>query len=941
MRGFPANCLWFSWALVISGGLANAQGVITTVAGTDWAFPRSGVRALSAPLGEVRGVAVDARGRVFLSDRVNHLVLQVATDGMLTVIAGNGGQGFSGDDGPATSAALNDPAGIAVDAAGNVFFADKLNHRIRKISSEGIITTVAGKGGIAGFSGDGGPATEAGLSQPDGIAFDNQGNLLIADTFNERIRKVSPQGIITTVAGKGSVPAFSGDGGPAAQAELGRPMAVALDAAGNLYIADSSNRRIRRIGLDGIITTVAGGGVGGDGGQATSAALSSPVGVALDRAGNLYIADDISYRIRRVTTAGIISTFAGSQPGFSGDGGAATAAWLRSPHHLVFDAAGMLYFADSLNGRVRTVNAAGTINTFAGGGQIGYGGDGGAAVGAFLQEPASVAADSNGNLYIADTGNMRIRKMTPDGNIRTVAGNGQAGFSGDEGPATSAALNRPSGVAVDAAGNLYIADTLNDRVRKVNGSGVISTVAGRQGATALGDGGPATSARLSIPSGVALDASGNLYIVDRGQNRVRKVTAAGTISTLAGTGTQGFSGDGGPAASAALAAPESVAVDAAGNLYITDTSNSRVRKVTPGGQISTVAGGGAGIALGDGGPATSAVLLQPTGVAVDSAGNLFIADTSHNRIRKVSLDGTISTVVGNGSGGFSGDGGSPTQASINGSRGVALDGAGRLFIADTTNNRVRMVRFDGTGARPEVTGVANAANYERRIASATWIAISGRNLSGATRMWGESDFTGGRLPTALDGVRVNVNGRPAFVYFISPNQVNALVDDGEASGVVPLEVITAQGKSDPVQVAINRYSPAFFKYAAQGGKYVIAHAPDGAYIGPPNIIEGVVTRPARPGEILTMYGTGFGPSDPAAPAGRIVAQPARLPSEVSIRIGFNEAVVSYAGLIGSGLYQFNLVVPALPDGTADGDQRVAAQIERFSSESEAWIPVKR
>jgi sugar lactone lactonase YvrE len=330
---------------------------------------------------------------------------------------------------------------------------------------------------------------------------------------------------------------------------------------------------------------------------------------------------------------------------------------------------------------------SGTISTVAGGSV----GDGGPAVNAPVNTPSAAAVDSAGNLYIANTYNNRVRKVSTSGTITTVAGNGTPGFSGDGGPATNASLASPTGVAVDAAGNLYIADAGNDRVRKVSASGTITTVAGTGTPGFSGDGGPATGAGLVYPSGVAVDAAGNLYIADTYNNRVRKVSASGTITTVAGNGTPGFSGDGGPATNASLASPSGVAVDAAGNLYIADPDNSRVRKVSTSGTITTVAGNGTPGFSGDGGPATNASLFNPSGVAVDAAGNLYIADTTNSRVRKVSTSGTITTVAGNGTPGFSGDGGPATNASLVYPSGVAVDAAGNLYIADSQNNRVRKV----------------------------------------------------------------------------------------------------------------------------------------------------------------------------------------------------------------------------------------------------------
>jgi Cep192 domain 4/NHL repeat len=617
---------------LLAAGTALAQNIQTVAGGGPNNMP-----ALDANLYIPAGGAIGPSGDRYIVAVDANRVYKVDSSGNLTVFAGNGTYGFSGDGGPATSASLKFPWAAAVDGAGNVYIADGANGRIRKVDASGTISTVAGNGAY-GFSGDGGPATSASLDGPTGVAVDGTGNLYIADEGNQRIRKVDTSGTISTVAGNGTA-GFSGDGGPAASTELYDPFGVAIDGAGNLYIADQANQRIRKVDTSGNISTVAGNGTygfSGDGGPATSAELFNPFGVAVDGAGNLYIADAYNQRIRKVDTSGNISTVAGNgTAGYSGDGGPATSASLLDPADVAPDGVGNLYIADSDNSRIRKMDASGNISTVAGYGAAISLGDGGPATSAGLAGPRGVAVDGAGNLYIADTSNQRIRKVDLGGIITTVAGNGTYGFSGDGGPATSAELSSPFGVAVDSAGNLFIADLSNQRIRKVDISGNISTVAGNGTQGFSGDGGPATSASLWGPTGVAMDAAGNLYIADQSNNRIRKVDTSGNISTVAGNGTQGFSGDGGPAASTELYYPYGVAVDGAGNLYIADQANQRIRKVDTSGNISTVAGNGTYGFSGDGGPATSAWLASPAGVAVDGAGNLYFADFSNQRVREV------------------------------------------------------------------------------------------------------------------------------------------------------------------------------------------------------------------------------------------------------------------------------------------------------------------
>ena len=672
---------------------AFPQGIITTIAGTDFVFPLDGLPALEAPIGGLTAVATDELGNVFLTETIGLTIKKLSVDGIVTVVAGNGLEGFSGDGGPATGARLNFPLGLSTDGAGNLFIVDQVSHRIRKVSPDGIITTVAGNG-QRGFSGDGGPATSASLNGPRRLAVDAVGNLYISDRNNHRIRKVSPGGIISTVAGDGQR-AFSGDGGPATSASLNGPRGLAVDAAGNLYIADGNNHRIRKVSPGGIITTVAGDGqpiFSGDGGPATSASLNSPVGIAFDAADNLYIADRDNLRIRKVASGGIITTVAGNgESGFSGDGGQATLARLLDPRDVALDAAGNLFIADATNRRLRKVAPNGIISTAAGTGSFRALGDGGPAAIAELNFPTRMALDASGNLYVTEVDSHRIRKISPEGIISTVAGDGTPGFFGDGRLATSASLFFPRDVAVDGTGNIYIADRANNRIRRVSVAGLITTVAGNGDQGFSGDGGPATDAVLNLPFGVAVDGVGNLYIADSTNRRVRKVSPEGLISTIAGNGERGVAGDGGPAIEASLVFPVDLALDDGGNLYIADFANNRIRKVSPDGMITTVAGNGEAGFSGDEGPATSAALSGPIGLAFDGAGNLYFADRSNHRIRKVTLEGTISTVAGNGVLGYLGDGGPATSASLSTPRGTEADAAGNVYIADSGNQRIRKV----------------------------------------------------------------------------------------------------------------------------------------------------------------------------------------------------------------------------------------------------------
>lgn len=328
------------------------------------------------------------------------------------------------------------------------------------------------------------------------------------------------------------------------------------------------------------------------------------------------------------------------------------------------------------------------ITTIAGTGYPSFSGDGGLATSAKLHYPSGIVTDTSGNLYIADYENNRIRKINTSGIITTIAGNGIAGYSGDGGLATAAELQGPASIALDALGNLYIADYTNNCIRKVNTSGIITTIAGNSTPGYSGDGGIATAAQLHSPNNLVLDASGNLYIADANNNVIRKVNTSGTISTIAGNGSAGYNGDGNLATSAELN-PFGVFVDASGNVYIADHFNNCIRKVNTSGIISTIAGNATGGYSGDGGSCLLAKLTNPLGIVLDDAGNIYIADTGNNVIRKISTSDIITTIAGNGNANNSGDGGLATLASLYGPNGLCVDDSGNIYIADTFNNRIR------------------------------------------------------------------------------------------------------------------------------------------------------------------------------------------------------------------------------------------------------------
>lgn len=745
--------------LVVEDPLPPGQfrPLITTYAGADWVFPFRGSVATNAPIGPVDWITVDAQNQLLASDRGNHIVIRRRKDGSYETVAGNGILGLSGDGGPATSASLNTPSGLAVDALGNVYFCDTGNHRVRRVSPDGIITTISGS--RAGFGGDGGLAVYALLNTPRGLALGPDGSIYISDTGNNVIRRITRDGLISTYAGSRQ-PGSTGDGGPATAGSIS-PHAMTFGPDGSLYFAEFDDHRVRRVTRDGILLPVAGNGTrgySGDNGQATAAALANPSGIAFDATGNLYISEYGNFVIRRVSPDGIIRPFAGSRtPGFSPDGTPAADARFMGTTGLSIDSAQNIYVGDQFNFRVRVVDSGLHVSTVLGSGGYRNPPDGAPLSGSFFNAPRGLAFDPDGNLIVVDLGAQRIRRLDADGTFHTIAGSGTRGTFNNLAALETFFLD-PVGVVVNSSGSVFVADTLGHRIRRIDGDR-ISTIAGSGSAAFGGDGGPAGTASLNRPHGLALDAAGNLYIADEFNHRIRRITPSGTISTVVGTGTAGSTGDNGQAAEATLRNPFAVAFDRTGNMYIAESQGHVVRRVDTGGIITTIAGTGRAGFGGDGGPARSALLNAPAALAFDASGNLYIGERDGHRVRRIDTSGVITSIAGIGVSGFSGDGGRADQAALNGPNGgLAVDSSGNLYISDTGNNRIRVVTARAVSLQTSATSLSFRASSNGPASEGQTLAITGSNLglpySVAARTtsggsWLRVSPTSGTLPTSI------------------------------------------------------------------------------------------------------------------------------------------------------------------------------------------------
>ena len=882
------------FAACLAAGLAAGSTLeysIETVAGSYDAG--DGGSALSASLGAVEGLATDAQGYLYISDALDHRIRRVdGVTGEITTIAGIGRSGPATSGGPAAAATLNRPYGLAAGRRGVLYIADYGNACVRRVGADGVITTVAGGGGAT-------PALRAPLRGPRNVAVDRDGNLYIADFDGQRVYRCPPSGEIAVVAGTGTA-GWNGDG-PALSSHLNGPAGIAVGPDGSLYLADSGNRRVVRI-HGGLLTTVLGADAGtGD--------LYLPTGVAVDDFGIVYAADSGAGQIYRfipgVAPVGLLR-----EPGVPGSvRDVAPGAW-------PYAGGGRHVFRIDLSGDRVPVAGSGAFGRYE---------DGVPASRAWLDAPIGVAIDPLGRLLIAEEGRRRVRRVDSDGMIVTVAqGEEVAGGA-------SAALKDPVAVVVAPDGAARIADHQGHRVFRLDLGGVLRVEAGDGTGGASGDGGPASHARLRHPRGLAADAAGNVFVADTGNHRIRRIRPDGRIDTVAGTGIAGYRGDGGSAVEARLNSPGGVAAGPEGSLYIADTGNHVIRMVSGNGIMTTVAGAGLPGFDGDGAAASTARLHAPTAVMAGPDGALWIADTGNHRVRRVSADGVIDTVAGVGTDGFSGDGGPARSAQLASPSALAIDGQGRIYIADPGNQRVRRLTavFSGPIADPPPAPVADcqvvhgATFRPGPLAPGQIVTLFGEGIGPVQPAVGR--YTAGALPFELDGVEVRADGIPAPLFSAQAGQINAQLPYALAGrGQASVEVFAGGVLRAACQIALAASAPGLFTLAGGAGQVIAVHE-DGSLNAP--------DRPARGGSVVVLFATGEGLTDPPAVEGVRAEAPYPRPLlPVHVRVGGLPAEVLYAGAAPgyAGLMQINVQLPGgfAPTGSLPVELYVGAAVSQ-------------
>ena len=625
-------------------------------------------------------MAYDSSGNLYVNDQ--NVVRKINPSGIVSTLAGSSNQSGS-TDGTGIEARFSTVAGIAIDRSDNIFVADYGNHKIRKITPAGVVTTFAGSGVASSVNGTG---TFAGFNRPFGITIDDLDNLYVTDSSNHTIRKITPAGVVTTFAGAAG--SFGRVDSIGTMAKFKNPRGITIDHAGNLFVADTSNNLIRKITSGGVVTTFAGSGLGNIDGPGISARFNYPFGITFDHSGNLYLTDSYNCSIRMISADAVVTTFAGSGSCMGWVDGTGSSARFSYPRGVVFDNSGNLIVTDTNNYSLRSINSSGVVTTLAGPYKL-FNGTGSAAR---FNTPIALALDSQRNVFVADNSNHTIRKITPTGIVTTFAG--QEGVMGSsDGTGVTARFNSPNGIAIDRSDNLYVTDSENSTIRKITPAGVVTTFAGTAGATGSTDG-TGVATRFNIPQGIAIDRENNLYVADSENFTIRKITPASVVSTFAGTaGNYGHVDDTGAAAQ--FYYPISLTVDHEGNIFVADCDLSDsdfygIRKITPTGEVSTVAGRDYSTEPIDG-PGLSASFSGSFGIVSDGAGNLYVSDEYYGSIRKVDSNYNVTTFAGSSSRQFGRTDGQGSEATFMNPRGIAFDPSGALYIADPGNRNIRKI----------------------------------------------------------------------------------------------------------------------------------------------------------------------------------------------------------------------------------------------------------
>jgi sugar lactone lactonase YvrE len=636
--GFDPLALLANEALPVFRQTAIAATLPETVASTQpglsfIAGSIGGVGNLSGSGSQARfnfpiGIAVDGSGNRYVADWQNHVIRKVCPDGSVSTLAGAMSTPGTAD-GSGAAARFNYPQSIAIDRFGTLYVADTNNQTIRKVTAQGLVTTLAGRAGVAGSID--GRASAARFSYPQGIAVDAAGTVVVSDTYNHTLRTISPHGVVATLAG--SAGNFGILDGVRSAARFSNPQGLVTDAARTIYVADAGNGLLRKVTPDGIVTTLAGSlaNFGLKDGIGAAAGFEGLSNLAIDAAGTLYGADQYAQRIRRITAQGVVTTLPVNAP-------IAGHLPVKMPFGIAVDPSGSLSVTGQFG--VHVISGGATLKTLAGR-ELEQGLVNGNRAKARFGSLHGVTSDGSGNWYVVDTPNHMIRKITPAGVVSQLAGNGTPG--GSDGIGAGASFNYPRGIVADALGNLFVADTFNSTIRKITPAGVVTTIAGAAASPGSVDG-RGSLARFFEPEGIAMDAVGNLYVADTGNHTVRKITVTGVVSTLAGSaGTYGS--EDGIGVAAHFLKPPGIGVDRAGNVYVSQPVYSTIRKITPGGVVTTWAGRvleeGAVDGLSD-----AARFRGPQGLAADEYGNVYVADTGNNTIRRIAPSGQVTTVAG-------------------------------------------------------------------------------------------------------------------------------------------------------------------------------------------------------------------------------------------------------------------------------------------------------